>query len=158
LNATIHHCDFMNQVVAEAARLVKPGGILIADHDPHLPAFDFRGCGKALWNLRTWAYRLMRRPGHLPGEQEWALATEVHHRPGDGVTARMFQEVLAPLGFEVELYPHNINVGAEIVSGQRGRAPFRLRLAQLLSGISPNSKPAALLLLCRARRSLSANL
>jgi SAM-dependent methyltransferase len=107
LNATIHHCDFMSQVVAEAARLVKPGGILIADHDPHLQAYDFRGLGKAIWNSRTWVYRLMRRPGHLRDEQKWALATEIHHRPGDGITARMLQEVLAPLGFEVQLYPHN---------------------------------------------------
>jgi len=153
LNSTLHHCDFMSQVVAEAARLVKPGGILITDHDPHLSACDLRGLGKAIWHFRTWFYRLIRRPGHLRDEQEWALATEIHHRPGDGITARMLQEALAPLGFVVEVYPHNVRVGAEIIRGERGRGPFRMRLAQLLSGINPNSEAAAMLLLCVARRS-----
>jgi SAM-dependent methyltransferase len=154
MNATIHHCDFMDQVVAEAARLVKPGGMLIADHDPHRPAFNFRGLGKAIWNSRTWVYRLIRRPGHRGDEQKWALETEIHHRAGDGITASLLQDVLAPLGFEVQLYPHNVKVGAEILRGQRGRAPLRMRLVQLLSGINPNSEQAALLLLCVARRTL----
>jgi ubiquinone/menaquinone biosynthesis C-methylase UbiE len=32
MNATIHRCDHMATVLAEAARLVKPGGILVTDH------------------------------------------------------------------------------------------------------------------------------
>src|ERR1700730_1083438 len=38
LNATLHHCDAMATVLREAARLVRPGGILICDHDPQLTA------------------------------------------------------------------------------------------------------------------------
>ena len=37
LNSTIHHCDDMQKVLAESARLVKPGGILIATMIPTSP-------------------------------------------------------------------------------------------------------------------------
>ncbi|MEH2326884.1 MAG: hypothetical protein V7K32_25630 [Nostoc sp.] len=43
-----------------------------------------------LWNLRLWLYRLIKRGGHTTAaEQTWGLATEVHHRPGDGVTPEL---------------------------------------------------------------------
>ena len=154
LNGTIHHCDDMGEVIAEASRLVKPGGLLVADHDPLLPAYDLRGLGKALWDLRLPIYRLMRRGGHSPegDEQTWAAETEIHHRPGDGVTANLFTDVLEPRGFTLKLYPHNHRVGAEVLNGKRGRAPFSMRVAQRLSGIDPGSDTAALSLLCVARR------
>ena len=40
--STLHHCDDMPRVLAEAARLVFPGGILVTDHDPQLSALDFK--------------------------------------------------------------------------------------------------------------------
>jgi SAM-dependent methyltransferase len=155
LNGTLHHCDDMAQVLSESARLVKPGGMLVADHDPQLSAYDLGRLGKLLWNLRLPLYRRLGRGGHasLDDEQTWALATEIHHAPGDGVTAEFFRQILAPLGFEVLLLPHNQRVGAEVLEGERGRAPFKMRLVQRLSGIRPDSDAGALSLLCVATRS-----
>jgi SAM-dependent methyltransferase len=154
LNATLHHCDDMAGVLAEAARLVRPGGLLVADHDPQRSAYELRGLGRALWNARLPLYRWLGRGGHSStgGEQAWALATELHHRPGDGVTPELFTRTLEPLGFTVRLYPHNRRVGADLLRGQRGRAPFSIRLAQRLSGLNPNSVGASMLLLCVAQR------
>ncbi len=154
LNGTLHHCDDMAQVLVESARLVKPGGVLVVDHDPQRSAYDLKGLGKLLWNLRVPVYRSLGRGGHaaLDDEQAWALATEIHHQPGDGVTSELFLDVLRPLGFEVRLIPHNHRIGAEALAGQRGQAPLRMRVAQRLSGIDPNSDSGALSLLCVARR------
>jgi ubiquinone/menaquinone biosynthesis C-methylase UbiE len=154
LNATLHHCDDMARVVAEAARLVRPGGTLVADHDPQLSAYNFRGPGLLLWNARLPLYRLMKRGGHSPedDEQTWALATELHHKPGDGLTREMLLKTLEPLGFDVKIYPHNHRVGAEVTQGHVGRAPFKIRLAQRLSGINPNSMEGCLSLMCVATR------
>lgn len=52
LNATVHHCDDMRAVLAESARLVKPGGVIVIDHDPQQSAWDYRGLGKLLWEIR----------------------------------------------------------------------------------------------------------
>jgi SAM-dependent methyltransferase len=154
LNATIHHCDEMETVLAEAARLVKPGGVLIADHDPHLPAYDFRWLGKLLWKLRLIVYQFLNRGGHRKkdDEQAWAEATEIHHQPGDGLSANAFKRVLEPMGFDVKLYPHNHLVGREILDGAKGRAKLKMRMAQRLSGIDPDSDNGALSLLCVARK------
>jgi hypothetical protein len=110
--------------------------------------------GKLLWLLRVPLYRRMQRGGHSAkdDEQYWAIATEIHHKPGDGLTAELFRRVLEPLGFNVRLLPHNHRVGAELMKGDRGRAPFKMRLAQCLSGIRPSSDAAALSLLCVATR------
>src|ERR1700712_1774451 len=43
VNASLHHCDDMEAVLIEAARAVKPGGLLVTDHDPQLSAWDFKG-------------------------------------------------------------------------------------------------------------------
>ena len=154
LNGTLHHCDDMVQVLTESARLVKPGGLLMADHDPQFSAYDLKLLGKLLWDLRLPLYRRIGRGGHAPldDEQAWALASEIHHQPGDGLTAELFHRVLQPLGFAVRLLPHNHRVGAEVLEGHRGRAPFRMRLAQRLSGIRPDSDAGALSLLCVATR------
>ncbi|MEH1768345.1 class I SAM-dependent methyltransferase [Nostoc sp.] len=153
LNATLHHCDYMDIVLQEAARLVRPGGILITDHDPQLTAWNFQGLGLWLWNLRLGLYRLMKRGGHASAaEQTWGLATEVHHRPGDGVTPELYYKVLEPLGFSVKVYPHNHTVGAEVLQGNYGESDKKYRLAQLWSGINPNSPQAALSLMCIATR------
>ncbi|MEH1920168.1 class I SAM-dependent methyltransferase [Nostoc sp.] len=153
LNATLHHCDNMEVVLEEAARLVRPGGILITDHDPQLTAWNFQGLGLWLWNFRLWLYRLIKRGGHTSAvEQTWALATEVHHRPGDGVTPELYYKVLVSKGFHVKIYPHNHTVGAEVLLGNYGKSNKKYRLAQLCSGINPNSPLAALSLMCVATR------
>jgi ubiquinone/menaquinone biosynthesis C-methylase UbiE len=153
LNACLHHCDDMAKVLAEAARLVRPGGLLITDHDPQLTAYQFRGLGLLLWQMRLPLYRLIKRGGHsTPTEQFWSTATEVHHKPGDGVTHQMYLQVLEPLGFKVELHPHNHKVGAAALQGNYGYSYWRCRITQLLSGINPMSPFAALSLMCIARR------
>jgi SAM-dependent methyltransferase len=120
LNATLHHCERMDMVLKEAARLVRPSGILITDHDPQLTAWNFQGLGLWLWNLRLWLYRLIKPGGHTTAaEQTWGLASEIHHRPGDGVTPELYYKILEPLGFNVKIYPHNHTVGAEVLQGDK---------------------------------------
>jgi ubiquinone/menaquinone biosynthesis C-methylase UbiE len=153
LNACLHHCDDMAKVLSEAARLVCPGGILITDHDPQLTAYQFRGLGLLLWQARLPLYRLLKRGGHSTSqEQIWGLAAEVHHKPGHGVTPELYQQVLTPLGFTVNLCPHNHGVGAAALEGNYGRSFWRCRMAQWLSGINPVSREAALSLMCIARK------
>lgn len=150
-NATLHHCDDMAQTLKEAARLVRPGGKLIIDHDPQRTTFRPSPIAKWLWEARLPLYRLLRRGGHATAqEQYWSTATEAHHFPGDGVDMNLFHRVLDPMGFEVKLYPHNIYVGSEIVRGQRGRSPQKVRLVQRLSGVNPDSVEGAALLMCVA--------
>lgn len=153
LNATLHHCENMAKVLAEASRLVRPGGILIADHDPQLTAWNYKGLALFMYILRLPIYRLILRNLHIPkNERISMIATEIHHKPGDGVTREFFHQILEPLGFTVKIYPHNHTVGAEALQGDYGSPPhWRYRLAQRLSGIDPNSPEAALSLLCVAQ-------
>jgi len=151
-NACLHHCDDMEKTLREAARLVRPGGFLITDHDPQLTAYQFRGLGFMLWNVRLSLYRQIKRGGHSTKEEQlWGLATEVHHKPGDGVTPELYYKVLKPLGFKVKLYPHNHTVGAEVLKGNYGQSSWKCRLAQILSGINPELPEAALSLMCVAQ-------
>jgi SAM-dependent methyltransferase len=153
VNASIHHCDDMAQALKEAARLVAPGGMLVIDHDPQLSAWDFRGLGLLLWKSRLWVYRLTKKGFHRSDdEQSVALASEIHHDAGDGITAEFVIATLQPLGFDVEIFPHNQTVGAEALEGHFGKASLKMRVGQMLSGINPNSKAAALSLMCRAVR------
>jgi len=154
LNATLHHCDDMAQVLAQAARLVRPGGILVTDHDPQRSAWDYKGIALFLWKMRLPWYRLIKRGGHASAEeQKWSLAGEVHHKPGDGMTPNLYYQTLEPVGFTVKLYPHNHTVGAEVLQGNYGRAAWKYRFEQRLSGIKPDSPEAALSLMCIAKRS-----
>lgn len=153
INASLHHCDDMAKVLAQAARLVSPGGLLITDNDPQYSAYQLQGLGSLIWQLRLPLYKLLKRGGHsTKDEQFWGLATEVHHKPGDGIKPQMYHQVLEPLGFKVKLYPHNHTVGAEVLDGNRGQSFWKYRLAQLLSGINPDSPEAALSLMCVATR------
>lgn len=153
VNATLHHCDNMAQVLAESARLVRPGGILITDHDPQYSAYNFKGLGLFLWNLRVPLYRMLKRGGHTTKEEQtWMLATEIHHNPGDGVTPELFYRTLEPLGFAVKLYPHNNKIGAEALQNQIGSSVWKCRLNQRLSGINSNLPEAAISLICVAKR------
>jgi SAM-dependent methyltransferase len=155
LNAALHHCDDMESVLREAARIVRPGGLVVTDHDPQFSAWNFRGIAKVLWNFRLTAYLWLKKGFHRSTEeQSMVLASEIHHEPGEGVTTDLFRRILCPLGFEVEIFPHNHNLGAEVLGGDIGRSERKFRIAQRLSGLNPNSPAAALSLLCRARKPL----
>ena len=132
---------------------MRPGGLLITDHDPQKSAWYFKNLGLFLWQLRLPIYRLIKRGGHATAaEQACALATELHHQVGDGVTAELFYQTLEPLGFNVTVFPHNHDLGADVLTGKCGRSPAKYRLAQRLSGINPDTPEAALTLMCVATR------
>jgi SAM-dependent methyltransferase len=154
VNATLHHCTNMPQVLAEAARLVRPGGILVVDHDPQQYAWNYRGIGMVLYQVRHWIYHHFLPGLDMPKDERiHALATETHHKPGSGVTEELFLNVLLPLGFSLNFFPHNHTVGAEALSGVIGKLPhWRYRLGQRLSGLNPDLPEAALSLMCVARR------
>ena len=154
VNGSIHHVEDMEVVMCESARLVKPGGFLIIDHDPQKSAWDFRGLGKLLWEARRPIYRMMKRGGHNAAEDEgeWAFRSEIHHRPGDGLTESMLRSTLEPIGFTVGVYPHNHRVGAAALTGAMGTQPRQIRMGQMLSGIRSDSPAGALTLMCVAQR------
>lgn len=153
INASLHHCDDMQAVLREGARLVKAGGLLITDHDPQLTAWDFKGPARWMWDARLWIYRVIGRGFHKSAEQQsWGLRTEIHHRPGDGVTAGFFRDTLLPLGFDVRVHAHNHQVGAQALDGMTGPAEWKYRVGQLLSGRRPGAVGSALSLMCIARR------
>jgi len=153
LNATLHHCEDMEAILVEAARLVKPGGLLVTDHDPQLSAWDYKGPAKLLWNARLVIYKLLGQGMHkTDSQQQWGLACEIHHKPGHGVSKAFFENTLRPLGFEVAIYPHNHELGAEVLQGQKGRAEKKYRIGNLLSGRNPDADTSALTLMCVARR------
>lgn len=153
LNATLHHCEDMQAVLKEAARLVKPGGLLVTDHDPQLSAWDYKGVAKLLWNGRLLYYRIIGHGFHkTDSQQHWGLACEIHHKPGHGVTKKLFMDTLVPLGFEVNVFAHNHDRGAEVLKGEKGKADFKYRLGSILSGRNPEADTSALSLMCVAKR------
>ena len=155
-NALLHHCDDMAVVLAEAARLVRPGGLLITDMDPQRSAWNYQGLGRWLYRNRFWMYRLMRSPSYKsPETRAGRLATEIHNRqPGMGVDLSLYAQVLPDLGFDYQVYPHNHFVDASLFDGNLGRAPFKMRLGQWLSGINPKEASAGLSVMCVAQRRL----
>lgn len=153
INASLHHCDDMHAVLREGARLVKPGGLLITDHDPQLTAWDYKGLAKFMWDARLWVYRVTRHGFHKTGSQQsWGLRTEIHHRPGDGVTREFFTSTLAPLGFDVRVHAHNHQIGADALRGQVGPAHWKYRMGNALSGRDPGASASALSLMCIAKK------
>jgi ubiquinone/menaquinone biosynthesis C-methylase UbiE len=157
LNAVLHHCDDMAKVLTEAARLVRPGGMLITDEDPQQTAWHHQGLGWLVNEARKQfpMYWLPGRASLYRSKQARALrlATEIHnHKSGDGVTLELYRDTLVPLGFEIELYPHNHGVGAELFAGNYGRSPLKYTLAQRLSGMNPHSLEAAQSVMCIARK------
>ncbi|QYO68137.1 class I SAM-dependent methyltransferase [Leptolyngbya sp. 7M] len=154
LNAALHHCDDMDQVLREAARLVKPRGLLVTDHDPQRTAWKDGPFARWIWNARLPLYRWTKRGGHATiEEQYWSTATEVHHKPGDGVTTDFFHRNLDPLGFAVKCYPHS-GGGTEVLQGNYGRPQPKMQLVQWLTGIDSSLPEAALLLMCVARKQI----
>lgn len=153
MNAALHHCDDMEAVLKEGARLLKPGGLLVTDHDPQLSAWNYKGPAKWMWDARLVLYKMTGKGFHKSdSQQQWALASEIHHQPGHGVTVDFFQKALQPLGFSVKVYPHNHALGAEVLQGQMGKAEFKYRIGNFLSGRHPNKKESALSLMCVARK------
>lgn len=157
LNAALHHCDDMARVLAQAARLVRPGGVLITDEDPLSQIQTYRGL--ALLVLKTRArFPMYWLPGRgkvykSPQEQALRLATEIHNcKPGDGVTLELYLATLEPLGFSIELYPHYHNVGDELFRGAQGKLGFTDTLIQILCGASAPQPPQSMM--CIARKQL----
>ncbi|ANE49267.1 class I SAM-dependent methyltransferase [Flavisolibacter tropicus] len=153
LNAALHHCENMEAVLKEAARLVKPGGLLITDHDPQLSAWNYKGLAKLLWNVRLVWYKVTGHGFHKTNSQQyWGLACELHHKPGHGVTKLFFQKTLKSMGFDVKVFPHNHQLGAEVLEGQIGKAELKYRVGNILSGRNPNAVGSALTLMCVAKK------
>lgn len=156
LNAALHHTEDMEAILKEASRLVKPGGLLITDHDPQHSAWNYKGIAKMLWNLRLKVYKIMGRGFHKTDDQQsWGLACEIHHKPGHGVSEEMFNKVLRPAGFKVNVYPHNHDLGQEVLQGRIGKAELKYRLGNVLSGRNPSSKASALTLMCVATKTIN---
>jgi ubiquinone/menaquinone biosynthesis C-methylase UbiE len=153
-NATVHHCDDMVRVLAESARLVKPGGLLVTDKDAQSTALNLRGLGFFLREIRFFLYWIIRSKNYLSVEyRNVRQATETHNqKPGDGITPEMYYKTLRPLGFDVQVFPHNHDLGAEVLDGKIGRMSWKRRLAQRLSGINPDTPEAAQSILCIAQR------
>jgi ubiquinone/menaquinone biosynthesis C-methylase UbiE len=158
LNAALHHCEDMDAVLKEAARIVKPGGLIVTDHDPQLSAWDYKGIAMLMWKFRLLYYKIIGHGFHKTNSQQyWGLACEIHHKPGHGVTKDMFKKLLEPLGFKVNVFSHNHELGAEVLQGKKGRAPFKYRLGNLLSGRNPNADTSALSLMCIAKKEIIMN-
>jgi ubiquinone/menaquinone biosynthesis C-methylase UbiE len=155
-NATIHHCDDMAKALAEAARLVKPGGILVTDKDAQSTALNLKGLGLILREVRFFFYWAIRSKYYLSPEYRNARqATETHNnKPGDGITPEIYYKTLEPLGFEVNIFPHNHDLGIEVLAGAIGKMPWRRRLAQRLSGIDPDTPESAQSIMCVAKKPL----
>jgi len=153
LNGTIHHCDDMGAVLSEAARLVRPGGLLVTDLDPQVSARNYRGLGLWFDHARRHPLRELMRSDQRRSDAEITTraASEIHNFcPGDGLTPDLYHRILAPMGFNVATYPHNHQIGADVFQGNCGQAPWYIRAAQVLSGIEPNLKETAQSIMCVA--------
>jgi ubiquinone/menaquinone biosynthesis C-methylase UbiE len=153
-NATIHHCDDMARVLTESARLVKPGGLLVTDKDAQSTALNLSGLGLFAREMRFVIYRLIRSKYYLSQAYRNARqATETHNRkPGDGITPDLYYKTLEPLGFDVKIFPHNHDLGIEVLAGAIGRMSWKRRLAQKLSGIDPDTPESAQSIMCIAQK------
>jgi ubiquinone/menaquinone biosynthesis C-methylase UbiE len=91
LNAALHHCENMESVLSEAARLVRPGGLLITDHDPQKSAWNYKGVAMFLWNMRLQIYRWMRKGFHKTvSQQYWDLPVKFITNPVTGLPKNYF--------------------------------------------------------------------
>lgn len=159
-NALLHHIDDVEKVLAECARLVKPGGMLITDEDPILSQTAFSGLSS--WITKIHSRIPLSRVKHHP-TIKWKhtsrseiinrLKTEIHFKhPGDGIDLNFFDRVLKPLGFTVKTYPHAHIAGDEIFNDEKGRHSTLERLAQLAAGLNPDATDLQLSVMCIATR------
>lgn len=156
LNAVMHHSDDFEKVLREAARLVRPGGILVTDMDPQKGAWDFKGLGLFLYKIRYPLYKLLRSASYKTQEEHiLRLTTEVHnHQPGEGIDITIYETVLSELEFDYKVCPHNHFVGREVLDGTVGQPPLRFWLGQWLSGIQPGTPKSGLSIMSIARQPL----
>lgn len=156
LNAVMHHADDMETVLREAARLVRPGGLLVTDMDPQKGAWDFKGIGLLLYRMRHPLYKLLRSKRYKTQEEDLLrLATEVHNQqPGAGIELSLYDSVLSEAGFDYQVCPHNHFLGREVLEGKVGKTPLRFWLGQWLSGIQPGTSKSGLSVMCVGRRKL----
>lgn len=104
LNSVLHHSKYPRKALAEAARLVRPGGILVMDYDPQLRTWDYKGQGKLLYAILS---PLSEQITSLHPETETNRVTpETDYQPAMGMTLDFYCDVLEPMGFKVKLYPH----------------------------------------------------
>lgn len=159
-NATLHHTDDPARVLAEAARLVKPGGLLVTDEDPLRSTFRLRGMPRVahalrhlvpVFRVRHHPTRRLRYAGWL--EQLHRMRTELHHKfPGDGLAPDVFERVLSPMGFDVSTYPHGHIAGAELLQDGSSTNTLWTRMAQKAAGLDPDAANFQLSVMCVARR------
>jgi ubiquinone/menaquinone biosynthesis C-methylase UbiE len=159
-NATLHHVDDMATVLAEAARLVKPGGLLVTDEDPLKHDHQFSILGSLLRRVRSFipfarVSNQSRRSWKYSSfsQQACRRKTELHNRfLGDGITREMYFNVLEPMGFNVKLYPHGHVAKADVFKGSRGSNTAFIRMVQRASGIDPDKDDSQLSIMCVATR------
>lgn len=159
-NAVLHHVDCMETVLKEAARLVKPGGLLVTDEDPLMYEHNPGCIQKVISKARTLIpiARVRQHPDHSwkiysLAEQARRRKTELHFQyPGDGVCKEMYREVLEPMGFEVSLYSHGHIAGEDIFVGGKGSMSSCPKFKQRLAGKETEASDAMLSLMCVAKR------
>jgi hypothetical protein len=59
------------------------------------------------------------------------------------------------MGFDVRVYAHNHEEGAAVLQGVHGRAEWKYRLGNFLSGRHPDARESALSLMCVVRKPAS---
>jgi SAM-dependent methyltransferase len=158
-NATLHHTDDPARVLVEAARLVRPGGLLVTDEDPLKSAIRLRPASRLAHALRHLVpvFRVRHHPTRRLRYAGWReqfhrMRTELHHRfPGDGLAPDLFERVLGPLGFDVITYPHGHLAGAELLRDMRGKNTLWTRMTQRAAGMNPDEAEFQLSVMCVAR-------
>lgn len=164
-NATLHHTDDPARVLAEAARLVRPGGLLVTDEDPLRSSFRLRGIPRVAHALRHWVpvFRVRHHPTRRIRYAGWIeqlhrMRTELHHKfPGDGLAPDVFDRVLTPLGFDVRTYPHGHIAGAELLDHGHSTNTLWTRMAQKAAGLDPDAANFQLSVMCVARHTGAAS-
>ncbi len=86
--ALLHHVFDPLPVLAEAYRVLRPGGMLFTDHDPN--GFFARA-------YRLWYRRLCRTPGRYWSPEE--AVAEYHQTQSDGLDAEALRRALTGMGF-----------------------------------------------------------
>jgi ubiquinone/menaquinone biosynthesis C-methylase UbiE len=159
-NALLHHVDDVEKVLAECARLVKPGGMLITDEDPILSKTTLSGVSSLITKIHS-RIPISRVKNHPTTRWKYTsrserinrLKTEIHFKhPGDGIDLSVFDRVLTPLGFIVKTYPHAHVAGDEIFYDEKGRRSALERLAHLAAGLDPDASDLQLSVMCIATK------
>ena len=116
--ALLHHLKDPKPTLAEAARVLAPGGMLYTDHDPNRAFWRFHGALRRLT-------RVGRRQSFGTDLEDMA---EFHHVYSDGLDPKQLARSLREAGFEqVEIrYRQTVN---PTLRGTRGAVAKTLRVA-----------------------------